>query len=210
MLPNIDAQGNLVPMQKSLLLMTTQYLIFMRVFNFVDLLSDENLARSLLLSERLKNILYYCVTKFEQPGLDGDQYMLYLRFRKPRTTMKMTRKQRRRAYHGGRRSGGDQTDQSDTHDSDPEEDAPWSSGLSEESFIFSSSADGTFDRGTKAKQSQNSLDSASPTKEGKPTHMDTFNESEDGETKYQFAIYSPSFEILKRLHALFSQVPEIQ
>lgn len=39
--------------------------------------------------------------------------------------------------------------------------------------------------------------------------IDTYDEKEEGQTKYQFAIYSPSFEILKRIHALFTQVPEI-
>lgn len=117
-LPNIDAEGGLVPMQKSLLLMTNEYLIFMRVFNFVDLLSDENLSRSLLLSERLRNILFYRVTKFEDPRLAGDQYMLYLRFRKPLASRKMSRKERSRVYHGGNSSESEQ-DAPDDEDSAP-------------------------------------------------------------------------------------------
>ena len=31
----------------------------------------------------------------------------------------------------------------------------------------------------------------------------------EGDRKYQFVLYSPSFEIFKRMHAVFSSVPEV-
>jgi vacuolar protein sorting-associated protein 13A/C len=97
-LPNIDAYGNLIPIQKSLLLITNEYLILMQVFNFVDLLDEGNLSKSLLLSERLKNIIHYKITKFETATLTGDQYILYMKFRKPLKTMKVSHAHHDRIY----------------------------------------------------------------------------------------------------------------
>jgi len=227
-LPNIDAQGSLVPLQKSLLIMTNSYLIFMRVYNFVDLLSDENLEKSLLMSERLSNILFYRVMKFESPTLKGDQYMLYLKFRKPLRTMKVGRKEQVRVYHGGRDSDSEEaSDGQLVEDNQENDDDHGAFGCSsDESFAFPNSSGSSsesapaFGRPSttprllskesafKSKSSKHSkkLPASGPLLNKK---TETFKEKADGDTKYQFAIYSPSFEIFKRLHTLLAQIPEI-
>ena len=70
----------------------------MRVYNFVDMLDEDNLSDSLLLSERLKNIMYYKITKFEKSDLTGDQYLLYMKFKKPLKKMKVSHEECERVY----------------------------------------------------------------------------------------------------------------
>ena len=77
----------------------------MQIFNFVDFLKEKNQKKTLLLSEKLSNILNYSVKKFEHKEQDsdvsesavakendclGNQYFLSLTFNRP--TKKMINK----------------------------------------------------------------------------------------------------------------------
>lgn len=91
----------------------------MQVFNFVDLLDESKLSKSLLLSERLKNIIDYKINKFESSTLTGDQYIMYLKFRKPLKTMKVSHDHHDRIYDHLCES---HSDCHDSHEHDHEED----------------------------------------------------------------------------------------
>ena len=54
----------MIPNRKSLVVITNTYLIYMRAFNFLEMLAENSPEKSLLMSEKLSNILTYHVLKF--------------------------------------------------------------------------------------------------------------------------------------------------
>lgn len=73
LLPTIDKQGAIQHSQKALLLITNEYIIFIRVFNFLDMQDDEQLLKTkvLLMSEKLSNIVNYNVKEIQADSSTG-------------------------------------------------------------------------------------------------------------------------------------------
>ena len=74
-------------------MITNQYLIYMRVQNFLDLLDEDNRAKTLLLSEELSNVLSYKILRYqgactsvdvdhEEEEPLGHMYFFYVKFRR--------------------------------------------------------------------------------------------------------------------------------
>lgn len=59
LLPTIDESGTTLQNRKSLLVITNEYLIYLRVYNFLDMQTTKYLQKCLLLSEKLSNIVNY-------------------------------------------------------------------------------------------------------------------------------------------------------
>ena len=68
-----------------------QYLIYMRVQNFLDLLDEDNKEKTLLLSEELSNVLSYKILRYlsasssafhEEDEQHGHMYFFYVKFRR--------------------------------------------------------------------------------------------------------------------------------
>ena len=74
-------------------MITNQYLIYMRVQNFLDLLDEDNREKTLLLSEELSNVLSYKILRYqgacssvdvdhEEDEAHGHMYFFYVKFRR--------------------------------------------------------------------------------------------------------------------------------
>lgn len=61
LLPTLDLQGNVLQNRKSLLIVTNEYLLYIRVYNFLDLQSEKYLQKCLMMSEKLSNIYTYSI-----------------------------------------------------------------------------------------------------------------------------------------------------
>ena len=61
LLPTLDLQGNVLQNRKSLLIVTNEYLLYIRVYNFLDLQSEKYLQKCLMMSEKLSNIFNYAI-----------------------------------------------------------------------------------------------------------------------------------------------------
>jgi hypothetical protein len=65
-MPMIDQQGVEMNLKKSLLVITNDFIIYMKIYNFFDLQKEKYVQKSLLMSERLANIANYNIKKM--PG----------------------------------------------------------------------------------------------------------------------------------------------
>lgn len=63
MVPTLDEQGEVHQDLKSLIIITNEFLIFMRVFNYFKMQEQRVMEGSLILTERLSNIIDYKVKK---------------------------------------------------------------------------------------------------------------------------------------------------
>ena len=63
-LPIISDHGHVIPNKRSMVIITNSYIIYMRAFNFLEMLAENSVEKSLLMSEKLSNILSYQVLKF--------------------------------------------------------------------------------------------------------------------------------------------------
>lgn len=86
--PTIDDEGTVHQDLKSLIVITNEFLIYMRVFSFFKMQEETVMERSLILSERLSNIASYAVKKLPARLADSDEhyrppmYFMEFRFRK--------------------------------------------------------------------------------------------------------------------------------
>ena len=62
-LPSIDANGNVLPHVRSILVITNEFIIYLRVISFFNHIKNHYFERSLILSEYLSNIVNYSIKK---------------------------------------------------------------------------------------------------------------------------------------------------
>jgi hypothetical protein len=222
-LPTISHQGQVVSNKKSLIVITNTYLIYMQIFNFVDFLKEKNQKKTLLLSEKLSNILNYSVKKFEHKEQDsdvsesavakendclGNQYFLSLMFNRPmkkminKTKIKEVLAEKRETI---KRKLTHKNLQNDDSDEILESYAFSSSHLSERSdeSLFDLENQGQDARrhprhmpmNTQEHLTSNHNEVTAPLL-SKPT----LDEERDDEEQYQYVLYSPSLEIFKRMN----------
>ena len=66
LLPTLNKKGEIIQYQKSILMITNMYIVYLRVYNFLDLQDDRLIEKSLFFSEKLENIMHYDMKKL--PG----------------------------------------------------------------------------------------------------------------------------------------------
>ena len=71
LLPNIDSNGQICQVPKSLLIVTNEFLIFMRICSYFEFQQARSLQQSLILSEKLTKIQHYSVKKSPSHVLTG-------------------------------------------------------------------------------------------------------------------------------------------
>lgn len=59
LLPTVDQNGNEILQKKSLLVITNDFIIYLKIYSFFDLQKEKFIQKSLLMSERLSNIENY-------------------------------------------------------------------------------------------------------------------------------------------------------
>ena len=90
-------------------MITNQYLIYMRVQNFLDLLDEDNQEKTLLLSEELSNVLGYKILRYADDGdfgMDQDEdgepqhmYFFYVKFRRVMKKLQVAKQKSSRYRH---------------------------------------------------------------------------------------------------------------